>query len=167
MYDERDLPRLRRRHRPPASSPEYPLPQQHAARAWGDSVARLSSAQQLGYGCLLVLILSAASLYCFGAATFFVRPMLAERAVVTPTEVARPTLIPTPTQRVEPTSLIPLPKGTLLATPTQEPIPPRESFVVTPGADIMNKITLTPFATWSPTASPTRKPGTATPAARP
>ena len=168
MYDERDVPRLRKVNSPPLSYPEYSDPQQHASRSRGTWVASLSPTQQLGYGCILVLIISAASLYCIGAATFFVRPMLVERAAITPTEVVRPTLVPTPTQITSPTLFIQLPKGTLVATPTQAPIPPRESFVVTPGPDIMNKITLTPFASPTPNGSgtPTRKPS-AIPTARP
>lgn len=136
--------------------------------SWREWLATLSPVQQVGYGCILVMIVSAAMLYCVGAATFFVRPMLVERAAITPTEVTRPTLVPTPTQLVEPTTYIQLPKGTLVATPTQAPIPPRDSFLVTPPPDIMDRLTQTPLATTNPGPSPTRKPGgTALPTVKP
>jgi hypothetical protein len=139
--------------------------QSAARREW---LANLSPVQQVGYGCIVVMILSVAMVYCVGAATFFVRPMLVERAAITPTEVTRPTLVPTPTQRVEPTAFIQLPKGTLVATPTQAPIPPRDSFLVTPPSDIMDRLTQTPQGSPSPSPSGTRKPGgTAIPTARP
>ncbi len=162
---------------PPPSYPEDPVDEPgeyvrsgHTLRSpsFGERLGSLSPAQQLGYGCIMVMVISAAMLYCVGSATFFVRPMLVERAAITPTEVIRPTLVPTPTQVVEPTSFIQLPKGTLVATPTQAPIPPRESFVVTPPPDIMDRLTQTPQASPSAGPSPTRKPAiTASPVARP
>ncbi|HEX9076835.1 MAG TPA: hypothetical protein VF932_13710, partial [Anaerolineae bacterium] len=136
--------------------------------AWREWLAALSPTAQVGYGCILVMIMSAVMVYCVGAATFFVRPMLVERAAMTPTEVTRPTLVPTPTQFVEPTTFIQLPKGTLVATPTQAPIPPRDSFLVTPPPDIIDRLTQTPQASPIPGPSPTRKPGvTALPTSRP
>jgi hypothetical protein len=155
-----DIPGLWSENGPPSDCPESTFPPP-ASTTWGDWIACLSPARQLAYGCLGIMVISAALLYCVGASTFFIRPIIAAHAAQTPTEFIRPTLLPTPTQMIEPTTFIPLPKGTLVATPTQAPIPPRDSFVVTPGADIMNKITLTPFATSTPTGSvsPTRKPG--------
>lgn len=122
----------------------------------------LTPIQQLGYGLIAVVLISAAVLYCVGASTFFVRPMLAEHAVVTPTEVVRPTFTPTLIPSAVPTTFIPLPKsGTLAPTPTQAPMPPREVYVVTPSYD-PNVPTAAPTSTAKPTS--TRKPtATATP----
>lgn len=178
MHDSKPVnaPHQWRENAPPPGYPEDPWdePQEYVRVEQGGQppakwewLAALSPVQQVGYGCVVVMILSAAMVYCVGAATFFVRPMLVERAAVTPTEVVRPTLLPTPTQLVEPTTFIQLPKGTLVATPTQAPIPPRDSFLVTPPPDILDRLTQTPLASPSPGPSSTRKPGgTATPTAK-
>lgn len=116
---------------------------------------------------MVIMLISAALVYCVGAATFLVRPMLAERAAITPTEVIRPTLIPTPTQEVRP-SFIPLPTGQLMATPTQAPIPTREPPTLTATPETVNGMTVTPSATPTGKASATRKPtATSTAVARP
>ncbi len=171
MYEQRenDIPRLWRQDPPPEILAPDPAPQAETSGSWGEWIASLSPGRQLTYGCIVVLILSAASLYCIGASTFIIRPILIERAAMTPTDVLKPTLVATPTQLAVPTPFIAAPQGTLVATPTQGPIPPRESFVVTPPPDIMAKITLTPYATPSPGPSPTpsRKPNTVIPTGRP
>lgn len=129
---------------PPPELPEYPYAGQPRARNLQEWIADLTTNQQLGYGCIAVVVISVALLYCVGAATFLVRPLLVERAAVTPTPVVRPTLVPTPTQLPQPTSFIQLPPGTLIATPTQAPIPSRDSFIPTATPELMSGMTATP-----------------------
>lgn len=107
--------------------------------------------RQVGYGCLAIMLIGAAVLYCAGTVSWFVRPSLLERPP-TPTSVALPTLAPTPTQ--VPPTFINLPKITLVATPTQAPIPTREPPTLTPTVDLTNPA---PTATHTPTrrATPT------------
>lgn len=105
-----------------------------------DRPARLSLSQQLGYGFIGVLMVSLAAMYCAGIASFFVRPLLLQRAP-TPTIFIPPTLAPTPTQ-AKPT-FIQLPPATLLATPTQGRIPTREPATATPTADWNSTPTIT------------------------
>ncbi len=154
---------------PPLELPEYPYLEQPRARNWREWLADLTPNQQLGYGCIAVVMISAALLYCVGAATFFVRPMLVERAAVTPTEVVRPTLVPTPTQMPQPTPFIQLPPGTLIATPTQAPIPPREYMITTATPELINGMTATPGSpSLRPSATPSRRPSSSpTAAAKP
>ncbi len=97
-----------------------------SARGW---LTRLSPNQQLGYGCLLIVLMGTFALYCGGIVSWVVRPALLQRAL-TPTALAVPTLAATPTQA--PPTFINLPPGQLLATPTQAPIPTREPPTVTP-----------------------------------
>lgn len=99
----------------------------------GGWMSNLSPAQQLGYGCLVIVIIGAMTMYCVGTLSFIVRPMLVQRS--TPTELVRPTLVATPTQAAP--TFINLPPGTLLATPTQGPIPTREP-TMTPTVDLTN-----------------------------
>jgi hypothetical protein len=116
--------------------PEPPPPSE------GGWLANLAPSQQLGYGCIGVMIAGASVLYCLGIASFFVRPLVLERAVLTPTIVIRPTLVPTPTQQVQPT-FIQLPPGTLVATPTQAPLPIREPATATRVPDLGSTPSLT------------------------
>ncbi len=127
-------------------------------RSW---LASLSLNQQLGYGCLAIIIAGTLVMYCAGTISFVARPLLLQRS--TPTELVRPTLVPTPTQA--PTTFINLPPGTLLATPTQGPIPTREPPTVTPTVDLTTPAptaSVTPRVSPSPggktSATPTRKP---------
>ncbi len=141
---------------PPVPQEPYPSRYAESSPSLRDWIASLTPMQQLGYGLIAVILISTAVLYCVGASTFFVRPMLAEHAVVTPTEVVRPTLPPTATPQPQPTTFIPLPKsGTLAPTPTQAPMPPREVFVVTPSYDPNMP---TAVATSTAKATSTRKP---------
>ncbi|MDE3088125.1 MAG: hypothetical protein KGJ80_01910 [Chloroflexota bacterium] len=138
-------------------------------RTWRDGLQSLSPNAQLGYGCLIILILGATVMYCAGTISLIARPMLLARS--TPTELIHPTLAPTPTQA--PPTFMNLPPGTLLATPTQAPIPTREPPTMTPTLDLTNPAptgsitprgTPSPSAKPSPTATPTRKAtGTLTP----
>jgi hypothetical protein len=98
----------------------YAVPRQSI----GDWITSLSPAQQLGYGCVGVMMVGALVLYCLAGAAWVARPALLQRPP-TPTELVRPTLAPTPTQIVQPT-IGSLPRTTLVATPTQAPIPTRE-----------------------------------------
>jgi len=120
--------------------------------------------QQLGYGCLVIVIAGTLVLYCAGTISLVARPLLLQRS--TPTELVRPTLVPTPTQA--PTTFINLPPGTLLATPTQGPIPTREPPTVTPTVDLTNPA---PTASVTPRGSPssggTRPARSATPTRKP
>jgi len=109
--------------------PSYPPPR--AERGW---LSSLSPNQQLGYGCLAIVVVGTMMMYCAGTISIIARPMLLQRS--TPTELVRPTLVATPTQ-ARPT-FINLPGGTLLATPTQAPIPTREPATVTPTVDLTN-----------------------------
>ncbi|HEX7594023.1 MAG TPA: hypothetical protein VF429_07605 [Anaerolineae bacterium] len=131
--------------------------------------SNLTSNQQLGYGCVAIVVLGALVMYCAGSISFLVRPILLQRG--TPTEIILPTLQPTPTQG-RPT-FINLPPGTLLATPTQAPIPTREPPTITPTVDLTNPApttSSTPRGTPSPGAkispTPTRK-ASATPTLHP
>ncbi|MBI3537351.1 MAG: hypothetical protein HY070_07340 [Chloroflexi bacterium] len=100
----------------------------------------LTPTRQLTYGCLGVTLIGAAVLYCLGAFSMLVRPILFEREL--PSDAREFILPATPTARPIPT-FIQLPTGALVATPTQAPIPTREPPTQTP--------TLDPFATPSPT----------------
>ncbi len=162
----------RRTLQSPARSQQYfapfrdddsPSPSAEPSPSLRDWIASMTLIQQLSYGLIGVLLVSAAVLYCVGASTFIVRPMLAERAAVTPTEVVLPTLAPTQTPQVVPTTFIPLPKsGTLAPTPTQAPMPPRDVYVVTPSYNpdaptAGPTTTAKPTSTRKPTATPTRQ----------
>ncbi len=158
MDDRRpgDIPRLWREQPPESSYTEELLPQPSMAEqpqwesqpyTWRQWLADLAPRQQLGYGCIGVIILSTLFLYCVGASTFVVRPVLLGRAVPTPTAFILPTLAPTPTQAPQPTFIIPLPtpRGTMPATPTQAPLPTYPPYTVGPTLDNYG-------------ATPTRKP---------
>lgn len=136
MDDRRpgDVPRLWREQPPQPSYPQDALPSASLPEAsewegypytWRDWLADLSAGQQLGYGCILVVVISTLFLYCVGASTFLVRPIILGRVVPTPTVFIPPTLVPTPTQVTPPTFIIPLPtaRGPMAATPTQAPLP--------------------------------------------
>lgn len=131
--------------------------------------SNLTPTQQLGYGCIAIVVFGALVLYCAGTISILVRPFLSQRA--TPTDIIRPTLQATPTQ-AHPTFII-LPPGTLLATPTQAPIPTREPPTITPTVDLTNPApttSITPRGTPSPgakiNATPTHK-ASATPTLHP
>jgi hypothetical protein len=131
----------------------------------GGWMSNLSPAQQLGYGCLVIVIIGAMTMYCVGTLSFIVRPMIVQRS--TPTELVRPTLVATPTQAAP--TFINLPPGTLLATPTQAPIPTREP-TMTPTVDLTNPapaetLSGSPFpnGTLIPGAQPSRSPTRRTP----
>lgn len=156
-YDRRGgtVPHIHDQDLPP-DLPEYPYVKGRKSPGWREWMANLTPNQQLGWGCVAVIVISVSLLYCVGAATFLVRPMLIERTAVTPTDVVRPTLVPTPTQLPQPSPFLQLPRGTLIATPTQAPIPPRESFVITPTWELGG--TATPVSPPRPSPTPTRKP---------
>ncbi|MCL4489751.1 MAG: hypothetical protein M1570_16725 [Chloroflexi bacterium] len=132
-----------------APDPAVSAPARHSLRAW---MAGLSPTQQLGYGCIGVMMVGALVLYCLGAATLFVRPMVSVRPP-TPTNIIHPTLVPTPTQQSVPT-FIQLPPGTLVATPTQAPIPTREPPTPTP-YPLGTTLTPSPGGRSTSTSSPT------------
>lgn len=137
----------------PHDVPHDPPNEERSLNHW---FGALSPKHQIGYGCLAIIALSALLLYCVGAATVLVRPIIAERAVNSPTPIIRPTLVPTPTQQVQPT-FIQLPPGKLVATPTQAPMPTREPPTVTPTTEIVNGMTVTPSPSPTAKTSPTRK----------
>ncbi len=123
----------------------------------------LTPNQQLGYGCLAIIIIGTAVLYCAGTFSIIVRPSLLQRPD-TPTVVVRATAVVIPTQA--PPTLINLPRGTLLATPTQAPIPTREIPTPTPTLDLTNPAstaTATVAAGTRVTLTPTRKATPTTP----
>jgi hypothetical protein len=109
-------------------------------------LANLTPGQQIGYGCLAVILVGTFMMYCAGTLSLVARPVLLARS--TPTDIVPPTLEATPTQQAAPT-FINLPPGILLATPTQAPIPTREPPTITPTVDLT-----TPPPTPSVTASP-------------
>jgi hypothetical protein len=132
--------------------------------------------QQLGYGCLLILIMAAATLYCAGTASIAARPFVLQRPP-TPTYISVATAPVKSTQA--PTTLLQVPAGMLDATPTQARIPTREPWTLTPTVDLTNgapitgtlaitmtraaitgtlPITMTRTPTRKPIASPTIKP---------
>lgn len=118
-------------------------------------VAGWTPYQQLFYGLLAIMILSGVTVYCIGGWAIALRPMLAERAAISPTPLVRPTLAPTPTQETQPT-FIQVPPITLVATPTQAPVPTREPPTVTPTIQMVNGMTVTPQPTVG-TRTPTPK----------
>ncbi len=163
MMDDRrpgDIPRLWREQPPESPYMEDPPPpislpdsaqwegQRYTWRHW---LADLTPRQQLGYGCIGVVILSTLFLYCVGASTFFVRPILMGHAVPTPTNFIPPTLAPTPTAPPQPTFIIPLPtpRGTMPPTPTQAPLPTYSPATVGPTLDNYG---------FTPTRKPTTRP---------
>jgi len=99
----------------------------------------LSPNQQIGYGCLAIVVIGALVMYCAGTFSILIRPNLGERAP-TPTIIARPALDSTPTK---PPTFINLPGGTLLPTPTQAPIPTRELPTLTPTVDLSSTLAIT------------------------
>ena len=116
----------------------------------------LSPAQQLGYGCLLIVILGTSVLYGAGILSMMFRPSLRDRAVPTPTVFVRATATVSPTLS-QPTVLT-LPPGKLLATPTQAPIPTRELPTLTPTVDLTNPAPITSVTvTRTLTLTPTRR----------
>ncbi len=167
MYEpRRGAPRrfVRTPNRPPDTPPEPGLTywqvsneseaRPRSVRTW---LADLSPIQQLGYGCIGIMIVGALVLYCLGGAAFMARPSLMQRPP-TATELIRPTLLPTPTQPIQAT-LAPLPRRTLIATPTQAPIPTREPVTTTPTpGEPPFGTTWTPTPTSRFTPTQTRKP---------
>jgi hypothetical protein len=113
--------------------------------------------QQIGYGCLAIAVIGALVLYCIGTFSILVRPSLVRAP--TPTLITRTTFDFTPTKA--PPTFINLPGGTLLATPTQAPIPTRELPTATPTLELTSPQPIT--GTILPSVSVTRgTPGTAT-----
>ncbi|MBM3128967.1 MAG: hypothetical protein FJ009_10160 [Chloroflexi bacterium] len=133
-----------------------------ARSAW----SHLSPNQQIGYGCLAIAVIGAFVLYCAGTFSILVRPTLVQRAP-TPTIITRVTNQRTPTR--PPATLINLPGGTLLATPTQAPIPTRELPTIAPTLDLTSTAPITGTASpGSATRTPTRRvTGTVTQPPRP
>ena len=130
-------------------------------RALRERLANLSPYQQLGYGCLGIIIASTLVLYCGGVLSLAVRPFLHERdAIPPPVQQTLPIILPTlaPTQPL--LTLIPLPQVTLPPTPTQAPIPTRErptptlEIVFTPASTVTVSIG-TLRATQAPTITTT------------
>lgn len=109
----------------------------------------LSPQQQVGYGCIGVIIAGTLMLYCAGTVSMLARPFLLQRDP-TPTPILLTTLPPIQS----PPTFIQLPQGTVPATPTQAPIPTREPATPTPTPD--------PFVT---PATVTATPSTGTPRA--
>ncbi len=174
MDDRRpgDVPRLWREQPPQPSYPQDALPPasppelsqwQDPPYTWRNWLVDLSPGQQLGYGCILVVVMSTLFLYCVGASTFLLRPIVLGRVAPTPTAFVPPTLAPTPTQVPPPTFIIPLPtaRGPLAPTPTQAPLPTIAPPTATPTYD---PYAPTPTRKASTTANdlytltPTRKP---------
>ena len=132
--------------------------QNQSPQTEGGWLARLSTNQLLGYGCLVTVFAGAMVMYCAGTISLVLRPTLLDHS--TPTEIVHPTLIPTPTQQAAPTFMN-LPPGTLQATPTQAPIPTREPATITPTIDLTNPA---PTATAKTSVSPSpRTTATVTP----
>lgn len=125
-------------------------------------IANLSPNRQIAYGCFLIMLLGASVLYCAGTISFISRPWLVTRA--TPTELVRPTSLPSPTT-ARPTIINP-PPGKLIATPTQAPIPTREPTTVTPTVDLTNPAPTGTGSATRVTATPTRR-LSATPTTKP
>ena len=121
----------------------------HAAHRRG---LELSSNQQFGYGCLAIVVVSALAMYCVGTFSILVRQNLGQRAS-TPTAITLTVFDSTPTK--PPPTFINLPGGTLLATPTQAPIPTRE-FTHTPTVELTSTLPIT--GTLLPIGSATRTP---------
>ncbi len=163
MMDDRrhgDIPRLWREQPLEALYTEEPpppmtLPGSHPLGgerySWRHWLIQLTPRQQLGYGCIGVVILSTLFLYCVGASTFLVRPILMGHAAPTPTAFVPPTLAPTPTSPPLPTFIIPLPtpRGTMPPTPTQAPLPTYSAATVGPTLDTYGL---------TPTRKPTTRP---------
>lgn len=107
-----------------------------ARSAWSN----LSPNQQIGYGCLAIAVIGAFVLYCAGTFSILVRPSLVQRAP-TPTLITRTAFDFTPTKA--PPTFIHLPGGTLLATPTQVPIPTRELPTIAPMLELTSTLSVT------------------------
>jgi hypothetical protein len=97
--------------------------EQDAHPTFGEWLANLSPAQHLGYGCFLIVVLGALTLFCGGTASMLARPLLVQREP-TATRMPAPTRAPSATQA--PPTILVLPTGRVPATPTQAPIPTRE-----------------------------------------
>jgi hypothetical protein len=106
--------------------------------------ATLSARGQMLWGCLGVIILTSCLLYSLGAVSFFIRPYLIPTPVAFNT-VIPPTPTPFATQTQQPASTLQLPGSTLVATPTQAPLP-------------TNAPTDTPTPTESATGNPDESP---------
>ncbi len=107
---------------------------------------------QLYSGCLVILVLTSCLLYSLGAASLIIRPYLfpSPVAVTTVIPIVRPpTLAPTPTPL--PPSTLALPGSTLVATPTQAPIPTRAPTDTPTPAEIPS---VTPMGTPGNTITP-------------
>jgi hypothetical protein len=110
--------------------------------------------QQLGYGCLMILIMSAAVLYCAGTVSIAARPFVLDRPP-TPTYITHVTAAAKPI--LGPPTLIQVPAGMLDATPTQARIPTREPSTLTPTVDLTNPAPITTTLAITLTRTPTRK----------
>lgn len=118
-------------------------------RTLRERIANLSPNQQLGCGCMGVILAGTLVLYCGGIASFIVRPLLLERAADTPPpELQQPIILPPllPTLPAPTSFLLPLPNATLPPTPTQGPIPSRERPTPTPEISGTPAVTTTTFA---------------------
>jgi hypothetical protein len=124
--------------------------------------ANWSPNKQITYGCIAIILLGASVMYCVGTISFVARPWFVNRE--TPTELVRPTLVPTLTS-VIPTIII-LPPGKLVATPTQGRVPTRESPTVTPTVDLTNPAPTGTITVTRGTTTPTRR-LSATPTTKP
>lgn len=139
---------------------DYPSP-----RTLRERISDLSPHQQLGYGCVGVIIAGTLALYCGGMASLIARPFFLERAGAseelsqTPQQpIILPTLLPT-LPAATPFSP-PQPNATLPPTPTQAPIPTRDRTAAAAEISGTPAVTTTvsagtPRATQSPTATAT------------
>lgn len=103
---------------------------EHTRRGFWD----LPPHHQITYGCLGVVLIATTVLYCVGFFSVMIRSSFPQPA--TPTLALIPTTAPSAT--LGPPTLITLPRGTLIATPTQAPIPTRETPTLTPTVDLTN-----------------------------
>jgi len=107
-------------------------------RSFRQWIAELGPTNQLGLGCLGILIIAMTSLYCVGTFSVLIRPILFQYA---PTPIiSQVTLPPQPTATRTLIFVVPT-GGPVPRTPTQGRIPARD--------------TATPTATFDPSISPT------------
>lgn len=134
--------------------------EQNSTPTFREWVAHLSPPQHLGYGCLVILVLGVATLFCGGTVSMLARPMLVQRE---PTATLMPAPTRTRTATPAPPTMLVLPTGRVPATPTQAPIPTREP-TATPtlagdltGTPITGTVTVTITGTVRGTVTPTRR----------
>ncbi|MGE5140920.1 MAG: hypothetical protein ACM3JD_15750 [Rudaea sp.] len=126
-------------------------------------LAGQSSRTRLFSGCLGILFLAGCCLYVLGAASFLIRPYLFT------SPLSFTTAVPLPTQTTRAASATPLPASTyalpgstLVATPTQAPLPTRAP-TSTPTVGEIPSVTPLPGETSPATATPPEFSPTATP----